>query len=338
MVASSIYLYFLLCSACLISAQNGPSCPVNKSFFPPLVCPDGFSCCKMAGNLVCNDHAPPCTSCAFCCHSYLNASQCSACHAQHCTGSSVIGDAGCNTSTPAEWVPWNPSCCARGMPSIAATALPNCLLIGDSIAGQMFPVVKATLRSECQVQLYEGVDAAYEASCWNSSGCHAAADGSEIAWDVIHYNEGLHSLWPRVDTQSELDTWAGQLHNWTLNLANGPRTPSLIYATMTPFMQQKWCNPPGQPQQDVETKNALAVATVQAVGVRNLTIHDLYSVVTSHCGTKYSTCDWCDNEAQYACPAYPGFCGYHYVQAGVAAIAASTVAAIRNALALRRGW
>jgi hypothetical protein len=66
--------------------------------------------------------------------------------------------------------------------------------------------------------------------------------------------------------------------------------PTLVYATMTPMMAQKWCvegsaaegrllvyppvvtalgrcNPPGLPQHDVENKNAVAVQTVQAAGV-----------------------------------------------------------------------
>ena len=46
-----------------------------------------------------------------------------------------------------------------------------------------------------------------------------ATDGSSIPWDVIVFNEGLHSLWPRVNTTTELVTWTEQLFNWTKVLA-----------------------------------------------------------------------------------------------------------------------
>lgn len=68
-------------------------------------------------------------------------------------------------------------------------------------------------------------------------------------------------------------------------------------------------------------------------------IEDRYAVVTGFCGTLYNNCTWCDNEAQYQCPAYVeagGFCGFHYVTPGWEALANSTAAAVRAALASRR--
>lgn len=126
---------------------------------------------------------------------------------------------------------------------------------------------------------------------------------------------------------------------------------------MTPFMPEKWVfscdvlsqfrlpfrsplsgpfhrylNPPGPPQSDVETKNALAVKTVQAHGVTR--INDLYSVVTAHCGAVYKDCDICDDESAY----HPeGKCGYHYVAAGWELLAESAATSIRDALSARSG-
>jgi hypothetical protein len=63
-----------------------------------------------------------------------------------------------------------------------------------------------------------------------------------------------------------------------------------------------------------------------------------YSVITSHCGAVYNNCSWCDNEAQYQCPAYVaagGFCGFHYVTPGWEALGNSTATVIRTALAQR---
>ena len=44
-----------------------------------------------------------------------------------------------------------------------------------------------------------------EGHCWNVSA--SSPFGQRIAWDVIQFNEGLHSLWPRVNTSAELATW-----------------------------------------------------------------------------------------------------------------------------------
>lgn len=148
-----------------------------------------------------------------------------------------MGDYGCNTTSPSTWVPWVESCCGRGVPLPASTSLPNCLLIGDSVTDGLSSIAIDTLKSECQTQVYIGVDAAYEAACWGthrvvSDRCRVtdrfdwcqftivqATDGSTINWDVIVYNEGLHSLWPRVNTSVELEAWAAQLTNWTAVLA-----------------------------------------------------------------------------------------------------------------------
>ena len=42
-----------------------------------------------------------------------------------------------------------------------------------------------------------------------------AATGLPVKWSVIHYNEGLHSLWPRVNTSAELQQYADTLGNFT---------------------------------------------------------------------------------------------------------------------------
>ena len=322
------------------------SCPVNPAYFPPLTCPQGTTCCKMPATLVCADEAPPCTSCPMCCHSYLNATQCAACDKAQCAGHSTIGDAGC-AGPSSTWVPYNSSCCGRGVPLPASTTLPNCLLIGDSTAGGQAALVARALAGECQTQLYESVNAAVEASCWDTHRA-AAPDGSTIAWDVIHFNEGLHSLWPRTIVSStggyspSAAAYAAGLANWTrvLQAPVAGVTPTLIYATMTPMMAAHWCNPPGDAQNTVELLNALAVRTVTAAGVTRT--HDAYAAVKAACspsGANYANCSLCDNESEYTCDAYRaagGICGFHFSSPGWELMANSTVAAIRAALADRR--
>ena len=268
----------------------GPSCAVNASFFPPLTCPDNYSCCRMPSTLVCHDEAPPCTACPFCCHSYLNASACAACNAENCKGHSTVGDMGCNTSRPDTWVPWGGGgeCCGRGMPKAASRTLPNVLLVGDSTCAGQAALVAGALEREAQVQYIEAVNSDYEALCWGTH--RAATDGTQIYWDIIHFNEGLHSLFPRTNVSGPTGAaFAQSLANWTrvLQLERGGVTPTLIYATMTPMMAQHYCQPPGAAQTSVEDLNALAVATVRANGVTH--IDDAYSSITGVCGGIYKS-------------------------------------------------
>lgn len=121
-----------------------PLCPVNASYFPPLTCPTGYECCAMPATPVCHDVSPPCTTCPFCCHSYLNATECAACNSKMCAGHTTIGDQGCNTTHPDTWTPWNPSCCGRGMPEAPSTTLPNCLLVGT-----VSPLANSASSSTC---------------------------------------------------------------------------------------------------------------------------------------------------------------------------------------------
>ena len=72
------------------------------------------------------------------------------------------------------------------------------------------------LKGVCQVQKIIGCSVegdAREGPCWNVSA--RSPLGERINWDVIHYNEGLHSLWPRVNTTADLTVWAGHLTQFT---------------------------------------------------------------------------------------------------------------------------
>ena len=332
-------VYNAFCLAIAATAlATGPACSVNSSYFPPLTCPQGWNCCDMPANLVCATAAPPCTSCPTCCHDGLNASQCEACDKQFCKGHSTIGDAGCNSSAPSTWVPYREGCCGRGVPLPASTTLPNCLLIGDSTMNGRAAGVASALKDVCQTQLFESVDASLEAACW---GAHrASTDGSVVPWDVIFFNEGLHSLYPRTNVSDASGAkWAGTLYNFSKVLATptGGVAPTLIYDEMTPYMPAHWCNPDAG-KTTVEDLNALAVATVTRAGVAHF--HDSYDVILSACGGKlYTNCSLCDNEAVYACEEYRalgGFCGFHYVAEGWAYLVNSTAEAIRAVLAERR--
>jgi len=316
-------LALLLSSLHLAAALD--ACPVNATRFGALTCPAGWGCCKMPTTLVCADSSPPCTSCPECCHnSFANATDCKACHAAQCGGIATIGDMGCHANRSSTWTPYTEYCCGRGLPRPASTTLPNCLLIGDSVMHGASSLVIEALAGECATQIFVGNDAAGEAACWGAASA-VAATGAPVGFDVIHYNEGLHSLYPRTNTTDASGAvWAGVLRNWTEVLSlpgpGGSRPPSLIYSPMTPMMAQRVCNPPGVPAHNVEALNALALATVRARGVP---VNDLYSVIYEACGgADYRNCSLCDNEAKDFCPEYAAGGGICVRRAGGRAVPA----------------
>jgi hypothetical protein len=192
----------------------------------------------------------------------------------------------------------------------------------------MAPRVASKLEGVCQVQWIIGNDAAGEAFCWNVSS--ASPFGQHISFDVIHFNEGLHSLWPRVNSTEALATWAEQLADFTRLIQATQPSATLVYGTMTPYMPEKFDDRPSAARFDQEEKNALAVATVLSSGVKR--IHDLYKVVTDRCGTIYKDCSICDDESRHhpSCPDVK--CGYHYTREGWDLLAESTANTIVAAL------
>lgn len=184
-------------------------CPHNASApdqGAPLTCPAGSTCCKARhwGSNVCATGSK-CNVCAECCHDELNATQCNTCAAA-CPKNS-FGTWGCQQHGSRE-------CCEGGQPG-ASESGPNCLLIGDSVAHGTFAHIMANnMSTRCTLSNIEGVAAGNENTCfWSQS--TSAATGLPVKWDVIHYNEGLHSLYPHVNTTAELAAWAQQLGAWT---------------------------------------------------------------------------------------------------------------------------
>ena len=320
---------------CAVGATTGASAPVQCPHAPdtqPLTCPADSQCCKgrfWGGPNTCST-GTRCNTCAECCHDAIgkNQSDCDTCFHTKCKPGSY-GKAGCRKVVAGKATG---TCCLGGQPGFPSKTLPNCLLIGDSVAHGTFGLVKEKLKNTCALANIEGVTSGQEDGCaWST--LTGGNDGLPIKWDVIHYNEGLHSLWPRYNTSDGLNQYATNLGKFTDDLkAAGAKR--LIYATMTPFMPEKYLNPsrpntPDDPQNDVEFKNALAVKTVRAHGVA--AIDDLYSAVTAVCGKVYKNCSLCDNESQY----HPGGqCGFHYSPAGWELLATQTAKAISDALKL----
>ena len=69
----------------------------------------------------------------------------------------------------------------------------------------------------------------------------------------------------------------------------------------------------------VEDLNAIAADLMQSAAIPTL---DLYSLVTDHCGKKYTDCDWCRKSP----------CSYHYNSPGMEAQSEAVAAAMRKML------
>ena len=143
--------------------------------------------------------------CPWCGHDSLkNPHACSSCVAKNCHEN--LAKLGCSPGV-------NSSGCCPSAELNASTTLKNVLLIGDSVTHGMSGVVGGMLKAVAQTQKYIGNDAVGEAGSWAVGS--SSPMGETIKWDVIHFNEGLHSLWPRVNTSAELAVWAQQLANFT---------------------------------------------------------------------------------------------------------------------------
>jgi hypothetical protein len=152
--------------------------------------------------------------------------------------------------------------------------LPNCLLIGDSVAHGTYGEypwnftgsVQDLLKDTCPVFNIEGTDSFGEHECFWSQGTDAAT-GLPVRWKAIHYNEGLHSLWPRVNTSAGLLQYAATLGEFTDALKE--TGAALVYGTMTPFMPEKYQYPP-RFQDDVEIRPVAFWTRSLSLGAREI--------------------------------------------------------------------
>eukprot|EP01050_Picozoa_sp_SAG11_P032346 SAG11_NODE_10476_length_829_cov_0.876712_1_plen_203_part_10 len=195
--------------AALACAETGTLTPVclglNTSRFKPMGCAPPNKCCKLnQQSYTCGETAARCNVCPECCHDAFAApNACSSCVHKSC-GYMDLDQYGCQT-------PGGRACCSPS-PLPASATEKNCLLIGDSVTNGMAGDVVGYLKGVCQVQTIIGCDVANdnrEGPCFEVSSSSPFVQ--KIPWDVIHYNEGLHSLCPRGNTSAWLSVWADQL-------------------------------------------------------------------------------------------------------------------------------
>jgi arylsulfatase A len=172
-----------------------------------------------------------------------------------------------------------------GWPFTPDPALPNVLILGDSISiGYTLPV-RTLLAGKANVFRPMSADGMKPANCSGTTTGVQSIDGwlEGRRWDVIHFNWGLHDLKhvkksgtsqnsddPADPVQADLETYATNLRMLIAKLeATGAR---LVFATTTP-VQPGTTKPLREPEAP-ETYNAAAVAIMNDRGIR---VHDLFA-------------------------------------------------------------
>jgi hypothetical protein len=146
--------------------------------------------------------------------------------------------------------------CKPGAHFPESTAVPNVLLIGDSVASGYQSFVRDELTGVAQVQLSpwlfsdNPVDGAgepgYFAMC--SEYMLRAPDGTPLRPDVVWFNFGFHSLNENAVRpeyglrnyesmyEADLDRVTSVLTNWSRDPRHGDSPPTLIFGLTTPML------------------------------------------------------------------------------------------------------
>ena len=146
-------------------------------------------------------------------------------------------------------------------------SLPRVLLIGDSIMNGYSPFVIEALRGRANIGrlVAFGMIGGNDTSA--AAFCEKLKDGD---YALIHYNDGLHSLPPRItDAQFGTGLTAMLKHLKTV-------TPKVIWATTTPAPDGKNTLGPDSPNGTVITRNEMSRSIAATAGVP---VNDLYDLV-----------------------------------------------------------
>ena len=150
---------------------------------------------------------------------------------------------------------------------VADPALPRVLLIGDSIMNGYSPFVVEALRGKANVGrlVAFGMIGGNDASA--AAFCEKLKDGD---YALIHYNDGLHSLPPRItDEQFGTGLTAMLKHLKTVS-------PHVIWATTTPAPDRNNTLGPESHNGSVLTRNEMSKTIAATAGVP---VNDLYALV-----------------------------------------------------------
>jgi len=214
--------------------------------------------------------------------------------------------------------PSGTSCCLVGAalsPDLINPALPNCLVMGDSVSiGYVNPVVD-TLREVCNVQhspwdVSNGGWGSSESALECLDLMLKTANQEEVNWDVIFFNNGLHDL---ENTTEAVAAYSANLDAIAKFLK--PKAKTVLYGMTTPLM-----NFYREGNFIIESHNE---AAARIMADNDIATFPLYDRVVEKCGpVPYVDCE--------ICAASP--CDFHYLSAGSEWIASVISEAINTTL------
>ena len=150
---------------------------------------------------------------------------------------------------------------------VADPSLPRVLLIGDSIMNGYSPFVISELKGQVNIVRLVAFGMIGGNDATAAAFCAKLKDGD---YALIHYNDGLHSLPPRItDEQFGVGLTAMLKHLKTV-------TPRVIWATTTPAPDRNNTLGPESQNATVITRNEMSKQIAAGLGVP---VNDLYGLV-----------------------------------------------------------
>lgn len=137
-------------------------------------------------------------------------------------------------------------------------ALPNVLLIGDSLTRNMFPEVVKDLDGTANVYLFAASTSVGDPRLTRQIAEFAKME--DVRFRVVHFNNGMHG-WKYSEAQFRAG-FPAYLHE-VEKLVSGRR--ELIWATITPVLPTA---SGGATNARIDARNAIALSFVRAAGIR----------------------------------------------------------------------
>ena len=164
-----------------------------------------------------------------------------------------------------------------GPPSPNKTALPQLLVVGDSIslgyAPQLFAALEGVYEGQHDpVNAGNAAKGALCASTWVGDGSSNGTSGHATPWDLVIFNFGLHSL--DYPATAETETLANYTtHVRAAALAMRPRAHKLLWVDTTP-VPLNVTSGPARRNRDVRAYNAAAAALMTELGIESCSAYD----------------------------------------------------------------
>jgi hypothetical protein len=153
-------------------------------------------------------------------------------------------------------------------PSAPDPALPNILLVGDSITRSYFPEVEHLLASHANVYLFATSASSGDPRLPRQIEEYLA--DSHLSFSVIHFNNGIHG-WGYNET-----LFADGLPGLYQALHSSQPKAKLVWASITPVRDD---NPQGATNSRINARNLAASALMQRL---HIPIDDQYALMLSH--------------------------------------------------------